>query len=104
MLTTLPDHPQSSFANYHVSAFDNGDGTFTFPYKLEAGINKKVIALDLLAYEGFNPDILNYAYQHLDRIESLSEPDEKNTALLSFITQLRSTVKKESEKLNESAQ
>ena len=42
-LTKLPQQPKSSFRNYRVSAFKNNDGSFTFPYRLEPGVNQKLL-------------------------------------------------------------
>lgn len=98
-LTTLAERPESDFANYRVCAIENGDGSFTFPYTLEPGINSKVIALDLLAYEGFNPEILDYAYEHLDRIEGISEPGAQQSALVSFINELRDKVENQATRI-----
>lgn len=69
-LTELAKEPGSSFANYCVQAHKQPDGKFKYPYKLEPGINATVIALDLLAAEGFNEDILKYAHEHLQRVEA----------------------------------
>ena len=89
-LTKLPQQPKSSFRNYRVSAFKNNDGSFTFPYRLEPGVNQKVIALDLLAHEGFDPEILTYAYEHLEELHGIEQQPEKHEAKLqSFITSLR---------------
>jgi len=72
-LTKLADEPESSFVNLCVDAIKNEDGSFTYPYKLRAGINATVIALDMLAHEGFDQRILDYAYEHLARVESKEE-------------------------------
>jgi len=69
-LTKLSEEPSKEFANYHVSAHKNQDGSYTYPYTLKPGINATVIALDLLAREGFDEQILHYAYEHLKRVES----------------------------------
>jgi DNA mismatch repair ATPase MutS len=72
-LTKLADEPESSFVNLCVDAIKNEDGSFTYPYKLREGINATVIALDMLAHEGFDQRILDYAYEHLARVESKEE-------------------------------
>jgi len=69
-LTKLADELESSFTNYHFAAHKNSNGSFTYPYTLSPGINATVIALDLLAREGFDEQILQYAYEHLKRVES----------------------------------
>jgi hypothetical protein len=53
-----------------VHAYKQPDGSFKYPYKLFPGINATVIALDMLATEGFNKDILKYADEQLKRVES----------------------------------
>ena len=73
-LTNLANEQASSFANYCVGATKKPDGTFTFHYRLEPGINQKVIALEMLAAEKFDPLILDYANQHLDRVTSEDAP------------------------------
>jgi DNA mismatch repair ATPase MutS len=69
-LTKLADEKESSFANFCVHAYKQPDGSFKYPYKLFPGINATVIALDMLATEGFNKDILKYADEQLKRVES----------------------------------
>jgi len=69
-LTKLADIPESSFSNYCVHAYKQPDGSFKYPYKIFPGINATVIALDMLATEGFNKDILSYANEHLQRVEA----------------------------------
>jgi len=85
-LTKLANEPDSSFANWSVAAIKNEDGSFTYPYKLEPGINATVIALDLLKREGFDEQILEYAYEHLQRVES-------QEAMSDFADALREKVK-----------
>ena len=69
-LTKLANEPDSSFSNMCVDAIKNPDGSFTYPYKIRPGINATVIALDMLASEGFDQRVLDYAYEHLARVES----------------------------------
>lgn len=91
-LTTLADLSPSHYNNYRVSAIKNNDGSFSFPYRLEKGINDKVIALDLLAHEGFDPNILNFAFDHLADIQKAEQPAEQTAALQAFIEKLRQRV------------
>ncbi len=69
-LTKLTEEPESDFVNWSVAAIKNPDGSFSYPYTLQPGINATVIALDMLAHEGFDQKILDYAYEHLQRVES----------------------------------
>jgi DNA mismatch repair ATPase MutS len=72
LLTKLAEDEESSFDNSCVHGYKQPDGSFKYPYKIFPGINTTVIALDMLAAEGFNKDILAYANEHLQRIESHS--------------------------------
>jgi len=70
-LTELDQMPGSSFRNFHVAAVQNNDGSFTYPYKIYPGINTKVIALDIIKNDrAFDSSVLDYAYEHLKRVES----------------------------------
>lgn len=66
------------FANYKMNVIQEND-TITFPYKLSRGISKQYIALDLLAKNGFDEDIINEA-QHIKRVLTNVEksPESKN--------------------------
>jgi hypothetical protein len=66
-LTSLPAHTHNFFANYHVSAIKNPDGSFTHPFKLEPGRSHQVIALDLARASGFDEDLMNSADAFLER-------------------------------------
>lgn len=89
-LTHLSSNHESSFTNYKVGAIKNADGSFTYTYRLEPGINQKVIALDLLSHEGFDQDILDYAYEHLDRVQKAENTKKiQESELSNFITELR---------------
>lgn len=81
-LTKLANEIESNFTNYHVAAYKNEDGSFTYPYVLAPGINATVIALDLLAREGFDEQILTYAYEHLKRVESKEGLNEYSEQLI----------------------
>jgi len=98
-LTALPEHTNNAFSNYRVNAQKNSDGSFTYPYKLEEGYNQKVIALDLLQYEGFAPDILAYAYEHLEHLQQDHERvTEEDAAVNTFVIDLRHRIEEEIEK------
>ncbi len=61
-LTQLEAKTSGLAMNKKVSVIKNANGSYTFPYKLEDGISHQAIALDLLALEGFDTDILQSAY------------------------------------------
>lgn len=62
-LTELADVTNGAAENRKVCVVKQADGSFLFPYKLEDGITDQAIALDLLALEGFDADILQDAYE-----------------------------------------
>ena len=64
-LTTLEKDTDGKYKNFKVSAIKNDNGSFNFPYKLEEGYSTQNIALELLDNEGFESEILEYAYQLL---------------------------------------
>ena len=64
-LTHLEQDTSGIFQNYKVTATKKTDGSFSYPYKWEKGISNQKIALDLIDNEGFDPQILHYAYQAL---------------------------------------
>ncbi len=86
-LTKLSDEQTSQFTNHHVAAYKNNDGSFTYPYTLKPGINATVIALDLLAREGFDERVLQYAYEHLKRVESKEGLSEYTEQLIKRTTE-----------------
>jgi len=76
-VTKLADEPELSFENHSVSAIPMPGGGFTYPFRVVPGINKNVIAIDIIAHDkAFNQEILDYAYEHLKRVESPEEAEE----------------------------
>ena len=67
VLTELEQVTKGVVKNYKVSVIRNPDGSFIFPYRLEAGITDQAIALELLQQEGFDSDILDAAHEIMDR-------------------------------------
>ncbi len=65
-LTDLEAAMPGVIRNCKVTVTKNADGSFTFPYKLASGITDQAIALDLLAQEGFDADVLAAAQAALD--------------------------------------
>jgi len=59
-LTKL-EETTDTFNNYKVSVQYNDDGTIHYPYKLESGISKQHVAIDILRNEGFDSRILDTA-------------------------------------------
>ena len=51
---------QSFFRNYRMNVIKNND-IIQYPYKLERGISKQYIALELLKLNGFDSDIIDHA-------------------------------------------
>jgi DNA mismatch repair protein MSH6 len=51
---------QSQFRNYRMNVIKNND-IIQYPYKLERGISKQNIALELLKLNGFDSDIIDHA-------------------------------------------
>ena len=51
---------QSLFRNYRMNVVKNND-IIQYPYKLERGISKQYIALELLKLNGFDSDIIDHA-------------------------------------------
>jgi DNA mismatch repair protein MutS len=49
------------FTNYKMNIERNDDGKISYPYKLSTGVSKQYIALELLAQNGFDPDIIQNA-------------------------------------------
>ncbi|MBM3893190.1 hypothetical protein FJ365_02210 [Candidatus Dependentiae bacterium] len=61
-LTELEAIMPGVVSNHKVTVTKNANGSFTFPYKLAQGITDQAIALDLLAQEGFDADVLTAAH------------------------------------------
>jgi DNA mismatch repair protein MutS len=76
VLTELEQATNGVVNNHKVTVFKNADGSFTFPYRLEPGITDQAIALELLAQEGFDADILEAAHEIMDR----NKPEQAGTA------------------------
>jgi DNA mismatch repair protein MutS len=64
-LTELESTLPKAVANKKVTVIKNADSSFTFPYKLEAGITDQAIALDLLAQQGFDAEVVQAAQDAL---------------------------------------
>ena len=62
-LTGLPAHA-GTYENYKVEANRNADGTYHYPYQMVPGANETVIVFDMMVNEGFNEEILSFAYEH----------------------------------------
>lgn len=67
-LTEIPQLHPLEYRNAHFKAFKQSDGSFYYPYTLHEGASSQMIALDLLAHEGFDEQLLAYAYQHLETL------------------------------------
>lgn len=65
-LTELETVMPGVVSNHKVMVVKNANGSFTFPYKLAKGITDQAIALDLLAQEGFDTDVLAAAHGALE--------------------------------------
>jgi DNA mismatch repair protein MutS len=76
VLTELEKATNGIVKNQKVTVIKNADGSFTFPYRLEAGITDQAIALELLQQEGFDADILEAAHEIMDR----NKPEQHGTA------------------------
>ena len=66
-LTELETILPGVVSNCKVMVTKNADSSFTFPYKLAPGITDQAIALDLLAQEGFDADVLQAAQEALGK-------------------------------------
>ncbi|MFA6527509.1 MAG: hypothetical protein WCT20_03750 [Candidatus Babeliales bacterium] len=66
-LTGIENEINGLVKNYKVMAEKQPDGHFFYPYKLIPGISDQTIALDLLAHEGFDNEILVDAQETLKR-------------------------------------
>ncbi len=71
-LTKLEQVTNGLIENRKVCVIKNTDGSFIFPYKLEAGITNQAIALDLLQQEGFDADILNAAHEIMNKSHTVA--------------------------------
>lgn len=72
-MTTLEKETLGIMKNYKVTASKRADGSFYYPYTLQEGISDQKIALDLLAHEGFDREILDIAYDVLNSKERRNE-------------------------------
>ena len=63
-LTKLAKDKSLRFVNYRMGTqHDEKQGTIYFDYKLERGVNKHLLALELLKKTGFDADIIDEAIQ-----------------------------------------
>ena len=60
-LTKLQKLPTKRFVNYRMNVNISTDGSIAFPYKLEKGVSKQYIALELLRKNGFDDELMNDA-------------------------------------------
>jgi hypothetical protein len=65
-LTKLKHH---GYDCKRMNVVKNTNGTFHFPYKLQKGISRQHVALELLAENGFDSDLLETALEVKTRIE-----------------------------------
>lgn len=56
------------FTNYKMNVERGEDGSISYPYKLVGGVSKQYIALDLLAKNGFDSDIISEAIEIKNRL------------------------------------
>lgn len=56
----------TKFDNYRMNVIKDTD--ITYPYKLEKGVSKQYIALDLLKKNGFDKDVIEEAFNIKDRL------------------------------------
>jgi DNA mismatch repair ATPase MutS len=73
VMTTLEKETHGIMKNYKVTASKRADGSFFYPYTLQEGFSDQKIALDLLAHEGFDHEILDVAYDVLNSKERRNE-------------------------------
>jgi DNA mismatch repair ATPase MutS len=70
-LTKLAKEPQCKFVNYRMETYHNQlNNDIRFTYKLERGVNKHLLALELLRKSGFEDDILEDAINIKNRLTS----------------------------------
>ena len=60
-------HKTGRFINYKMNITRENDNII-YPYKLVNGVSKQYIALDLLAKNGFDADIIDEAISIKDRL------------------------------------
>lgn len=51
------------FANYRMNIERTPEGDMQYPYKLQLGVSKQYIALELLRKNGFDEDLIQEALQ-----------------------------------------
>jgi len=71
-------HKTGRFMNYKMN-IGRTDGNITYPYKLIKGVSKQYIALDLLAKNGFDSDIITEAISIKDKLIRPKEEDHVPT-------------------------
>jgi DNA mismatch repair ATPase MutS len=59
-LTKLAKEPDCSFANYRMETIVSGD-EIQFTYKIQRGVNKHLLALELLKKNGFDSSVIEEA-------------------------------------------
>lgn len=67
-LTELEQETNGQIKNFKVWV-DRQNGSISYPYKMVPGISDQTIALELLALEGFDPEILSQSVAQLDRMK-----------------------------------
>jgi DNA mismatch repair ATPase MutS len=61
-LTKLVKQPEHSFVNYRMGTlYDETTNNISFTYKFEKGVNKHLLALELLKKSGFDHDVIDDA-------------------------------------------
>ena len=60
-LTKLAKKVPDRFINYKMNVTRNENGDIEFPYKLESGISKQFVALELLKKSGYDADVIEEA-------------------------------------------
>ncbi len=60
-LTKLAKKVPDRFINYKMNVTRNENGDIEFPYKLESGISKQFVALELLKKNGYDADVIEEA-------------------------------------------
>ena len=68
-LTKLAKEPTCSFANYRMETLVK-DADIQFTYKIEKGVNKHLLALELLKKSGFENNIVNDAIKIKNKLTS----------------------------------
>lgn len=67
-LTKLQKLPSKRFVNYRMNVSVDDTGMITFPYKLERGISKQYIALELLRKNGFDENLITDAIEIKEKL------------------------------------